>query len=453
MRMAIVGGGASGVLSAVHLARCWTGSSRPEVILYDGSARVARGAAYSTGDPRHLLNVPASRMSALADDPSHFVRWLGRHDPAATPEDYRPRVEYGDYLAQCLAHHARFVSLIVRHAEVHDIEPSARRWRVRHARGDDEVDAVVLALGHAAPLGLPVLGSPSERYASDPWVPGALDRLIRATAAGDAVLVVGTGLTAVDVALSLVPNDRRVVAVSRHGLLPATQRDTMPTPLPLVLPNVTTMTAAEVERLVVRHVSDVTSSGGDWRAAIDGVRPVTAQLWQRMSVDEKALFLHGASRLWEVVRHRMSPEVARCIDAWRASGRFDAQQGEVVAAVHASDRVRLTLRRGDGGLEGVEAAAVVNCTGPVCDIDAYPLGRQLHERGLVQPDPLGLGVVVTDDGSAVSAGGHAEPRLRVVGALRRGALYESTAIPELRDQAAQIATQLSATQSTLNGPH
>jgi uncharacterized NAD(P)/FAD-binding protein YdhS len=85
MRMAIVGGGASGVLSAVHLARCWTGSSRPEVILYDGSARVARGAAYSTGDPRHLLNVPASRMSALADDPSHFVRWLGRHDPAATP--------------------------------------------------------------------------------------------------------------------------------------------------------------------------------------------------------------------------------------------------------------------------------------------------------------------------------------------------------------------------------
>jgi uncharacterized NAD(P)/FAD-binding protein YdhS len=202
------------------------------------------------------------------------------------------------------------------------------------------------------------------------------------------------------------------------------------------------MTAGDVERLVVRHVAAVTSTGGDWRAAVDGVRPVTAQLWQRMPVEEKALFMQGATRRWEVVRHRMAPEVAHCIDSWRADGRFDAQQGDVVAAVHASDRVRLTLRRGDGGLEGVEAAAVVNCTGPMCDVDSYPLGRRLHERGLVQPDPLGLGVLVTDDGAALGASGLADPRLRVLGALRRGALYESTAIPEIRDQAAQIASAI-----------
>ena len=443
MRIAIVGGGASGVLTAVQLARCWTGGVRPQVYLYDASARVARGAAYSTENPRHLLNVPAGRMSALADEPDHFVRWLARDSPV-TPEDYRPRIDYGNYLAHCLAMHARDVGLTVRHVSVDDIERAGDEWRLWHSRGVDVVDAVVLALGHAAPSSLPVLGPPSDRYVPDPWAPGALERLVRTTDRDDIVLAVGTGLTAIDVALSLVPHDRRVLAVSRHGLLPAAQRETLPTPVTLTLPGAPVMTASEVERLVVRHVSEVTAAGGDWRAAIDGVRPVTAQLWQRMPVAEKAAFLAGAARRWEIVRHRMAPEIARCIGFWRASGRFDPQQGEVVAAVRGPDGVRLTLRRGDGGIEGVEAAAVVNCTGPLCDVDAYPLGRSLHERGLVQRDPLGLGVVVDEDGRAVDTDGHANPSLRVVGALRRGALYESTAIPELRDQAVQTATALSA---------
>src|SRR5690348_10350389 len=121
MRIAIVGGGASGVLTAIHLARCWTEPARLQVILYDDAARVARGAAYSTDNPRHVLNVPAGRMSAFADEPEHFVRWLQRRDPGATAESYRPRTEYGDYLAHCLAQHARGIGLVVRHAHVHDI--------------------------------------------------------------------------------------------------------------------------------------------------------------------------------------------------------------------------------------------------------------------------------------------------------------------------------------------
>ena len=444
MRIGIVGGGASGVLTAVHVARRWTEQSPPHVTLYDESARVARGAAYSTDNPRHLLNVPAGRMSALADDPYHFVRWLRRRDPTATREDYRPRLEFGNYLAHCLAQHARDVSLTVRHAGVRDLERVGREWHVHHSRGTDVVDAVVLAMGHAAPIGLPVL-EPSPRYVPDPWAAGALELLLRTTAPDDVVLAVGTGLTAIDVALSVVPHGRRVVAVSRRGLMPSAQRDTMPTAVPLALPAAASMTAAEVERLVIRHVADVTATGEDWRAAIDGVRPVTAELWRRMPLEERATFLTGPARRWEVVRHRMAPEVARCLDSWRETQRFEPQVGEVVAAVADTNRVRLTLRRGDGGLEGVEAAAVVNCTGPTCDINGYALGRRLHERGLVQPDPLGLGVAVGPEGSAIDGEGRPDPVLRVVGALRRGALYESTAIPEIRGQAAEVATALSAT--------
>ena len=94
MRVAIVGGGAAGVLAAIHLRR-----SKPEaqITLIDASGRPVTGVAYGTNDPTHLLNVPAQRMSAWPDDPAHFRRWLDQR--AVTPvESFAPRLAYGRYL-------------------------------------------------------------------------------------------------------------------------------------------------------------------------------------------------------------------------------------------------------------------------------------------------------------------------------------------------------------------
>jgi len=448
MRIAIIGGGASGVLSVVHLARFsqgaegWRGS-RPRVILYDDSGRLARGAAYSTGNPAHLLNVPVGRMSAVADDPDHFLTWLRRDNPDASCEDYRSRREYGNYLEHCLATHARGIGLVVRHSPVSDVIRTADGWQVVHGRGGDRVDAVVLAMGFAVPASLPGLAA-LPGYVADPWAPDALERLVATIPPGGTVLAVGTGLTAVDVALSVVPTGRQVVAVSRHALLPAPQRVTMPAPVELSLANVpATLTAESIEGLVRRHVAGVVGVGGDWRAAIEGLRPVTAELWRRLPVGEKAMVLRTTARQWETVRHRMAPQVARCIDEWRRDGRFEVRRGEVLAAKPAGDQMRVFLRANAAGVTHVDAAAVVNCTGPSCEIDRYPLGAKLRERRLVRPDRLGLGIDVTDDGAAIDSDGNADPTLRVVGALRRGALYESTAIPELRTQAAQISLIMS----------
>lgn len=426
-RIAVVGGGAAGVLVLVQLARRLPPDADVEVVLFDGSRRVARGAAYSTRDPRHLLNVPAARMSAVDGDDDHFVRWLRRTDAEASAEDYRSRCQYGDYLAQCLAAHARACRLVVRHASVTDLARTGTRWWVGHERGADVVDAVVLALGHSPPTTSPGFPLTTANYVADPWAPGALDQLVQRTAPGDVVITIGTGLTAIDVALALVPAGRRVVAVSRHGLLPAPQRSVLPPAVPPVIPaQPTDLTAAMVEALVRSHVRDVVSAGGDWRSAIDGFRPVTAALWRRLPVGERAAFLAGPARQWETVRHRMAPAVAAEIASYRADGRLQ---------VHSAR---------DGALRRIAAAAVVNCTGPTCDIARYPggFGGRLLERGLVRPDPLGLGVETTDDGFLVDAAGDTVSTIAVVGALRRGSLYESTAIPELRAQSASVADRL-----------
>src|SRR5271156_2448540 len=99
MRVAIVGGGAAGVLAAVHMRRAMPDA---QITLIDASGRPGAGAAYGTDDPTHLLNVPAPRMSAWPDDPDHFSRWLDER--AVTPaESFAPRLAYGRYLQDQLA--------------------------------------------------------------------------------------------------------------------------------------------------------------------------------------------------------------------------------------------------------------------------------------------------------------------------------------------------------------
>lgn len=425
-RVAVVGGGAAGVLTVVHLARQLPVDAPVEVVLFDDSGRLGRGPAYATTDRRHLLNVPAARMSAASDDAEHFVRWLQRDDPAATGEDYRPRSDYGNYLAQCLAKHARACRLVVRHARVGDVTRLGSRWWLAHERGVDVVDAVVLAIGHAPPAAVSTAGVDAQHVVEDPWAPGALDGLMMRTGLGDLVVTVGTGLTAVDVALTLIPAGRRVLAVSRHGLLPASQRPQATTPVPLVVPaEPRVLTVSALVSIVRAHIDAVVAAGGDWRAAVDGTRSVTAELWRRLPATERAAFLAGPARRWETVRHRMAPAVAAEITQYRQDGR-------------------LVITR--GRLSGVAAAAVVNCTGPTTDIDCYPggFGRKLLERGLVRRDRLGLGIETTADGRVIDAAGHTEQTFVAVGALRRGALYESTAIPELRAQAEAVSATVIA---------
>lgn len=441
----VVGGGAAGVMTAAHLARAWPSDRPLRVVLYDASPRPARGVAYSTAEPHHLLNIPAGRMSAVVDDDEHFLRWVRRQDPAASPGDFRSRGDYGDYLAHTLADHAVAIGLVVRRGQVSDVTRSGGQFRVVHSTGTDVVDAVVLALGHTPPTRPSGVVGSAAGYIADPWAPGALRELEDVTRRGDTVLTIGTGLTAVDIALSLSKRGRRVIAVSRHGLLPTRHRcpPEEPLPPPAELTTGGLLTAKELVRLVERHVGLARSQGRSWRAAIDGLRPITADLWRRLPPEERRAFLDGPARRWEVRRHRMAPSIASDIDRLVQARVLTVCRGEVMSARGEERQWRVALRH-DGVLDHLSVAAVVNCTGPTCDITRVPsgLGHRLRSHGLVVADPLGLGIVTDTDGAVVDADGHADDRLLTLGSWRRGSLYESTAVPELREQAAAVAHRL-----------
>jgi uncharacterized NAD(P)/FAD-binding protein YdhS len=105
----------------------------------------------------------------------------------------------------------------------------------------------------------------------------------------------------------------------------------------------------------------------------------------------------------------------------------------------AGDRLAVRL----GGEERT-FDAVVNATGPAwdCRLADSALLRGLLDRGQAAPGPAGLGLATAADGALVDAGGRASERLFTLGALRRGELWETIAVPELRTQAAALAERL-----------
>ena len=428
-RAAIIGAGASGTLLAAH----WRGiaPAGARVALVEAGARAARGLAYGTPYGAHLLNVPAGRMSAFSDDPEHFLRWLRERMPAADSGTFAPRTLYGEYLAHVLGDGTAPSIARVAGTAV-GITRQDSQWVVHlHDSRTIRANAVVLALGNLPPwdpIGRSDLGPP--RYLRDPWAPGTALGLDR-----DApVMLIGTGLTMVDIALSLRSEGHRgaVHALSRHGRLPQTHAPS--TPEPVSLPD-----DVDSPRRAMRWVREQIS--GDWRPVIDALRPHTATIWRRWSIAQRASFLRHAKNVWDVHRHRMAPEVA----ARLAGMPLDVHAGHIIGMVETANGITVAWReRGTGNERSMEVSRVINCTGPASDYARVelPLVVQLRRAGWLTPDPLGLGVETADDGTLLDAGGRRVEGLFTLGPLRRPALWESTAIPEIRQQAGALAQLL-----------
>ncbi len=440
--VAIVGGGASGVLTAVHLLGRTTDPGL-RVTVYEGSGRVARGIAYGTDDDRHLLNVRARDMSAFPDDPGHLLAWLARTGRAVDPDQFLPRTEYSRYLADALATVATS-RLDVRASVVEDIVAEPDGFAIHTGAAIGRAGSVVLAYGNLAPRSLGFGGGDvvdAVWHLPNPW---DLDRL-RALPLDATVVVVGTGLSSVDTAVTLLGDSpsRHVIMTSRHGLLPRPHRAQLSTAWVSPIPS-GPLTADQLAAVVRGQVEAAGRVGVDWRAVVDGLRTRTQSLWTRLDLGERQRFLDLYAREWEVHRHRMAPQIAARLDGWRRDGRLTVLAGGVESVVAQGDRCLVTFAGSapqQPAPRPVTADAIVNSTGPMTDVSQSrnPLLRALVLRGMVTPDPLGLGLSCTPDGQVVDAAGLGTAGLYAVGPPRKGALYESTAVPEIREQAAEVA--------------
>lgn len=450
--VAIVGAGFSGTAVALHLLRA---AATPRVLLLDRRGDFGRGLAYGTSAEEHVLNVPASRMSAFPDAPADLLGWVEEQGRRPDPDAFLARRDYARYLGQRLDEAeagARGRCVLERLPEAAlDVGVRGSRLELTLARGAPwPVDEVVLALGNLPPAD-PLEGRGAERldpsrYARDPWSPGALDGID--PDAG--VLLLGTGLTAVDVLLSLKRRRHRgpVTLLSRRGLLPRPQRAPGGTygggydPAPLLAE------AGDLRRLlrtVRAEAARLAAGGRDWRDLVAALRPVTPRLWTSLGRVDRDRFLRHLRPFWDVHRHRMAPAVEDALLGLSAVGAFVARAGRVLEVRPAGPGVAVHWRaRGRPDTEVLEVGRVVNATGASPDLRRShdPFVRGLCDAGWITPDPFGLGLVTEPDGRVVPSDPALPRRLHALGPLRMGGLWESTAVPEIRVQAQDLARRL-----------
>ncbi|MBO3743179.1 FAD/NAD(P)-binding protein [Actinoplanes flavus] len=427
----IIGGGAGGVLAACALMRC------PDyrVILIGPGTTPGPGVAYGTARPWHLLNSRAAAMSADPGDPRDLLRWSHARGRPLDPADFLPRADYGAYLADRFTHALGSGRLDHRRATATAVRPYGDGHLVLDDTGTATyADHVVLALGNPPPHRLPGISDAahdSGAYIADPWAPGALD----AVPHDQPVLLLGAGLTAVDVALTLTERGRGrrtpLDLISRRGLLPLAHPDRPPAPLDLDLP------ASSDLAPLLRAVRAAVAAGADWTAVVDAVRCRADDLWTGLGHPAQDRFLRHCQRLWEIHRHRMAPAVAARVDRLRRDGDLRVRAGRI-SSVEPRPAGGLTVTI--NGETPQRYATVVACTGPApAFASPGPLLGALLGEGLLRPGPHRLGVDTDPDGRA-------GPGLWVIGPLRRGHLWETTAIPEIRGQAERLATAVNASR-------
>jgi len=430
--IAIVGAGFSGSLLAAQLVRRPVGV---RVFLIERSGVFGRGLAYGTTCAAHLLNVRAGRMSAFPDEPDHFVKWLTANRPElADPQGFVPRMIYGDYVQAILAEAGDRVERIT--GEAVKVEESEKGARVTLADGRVvEAHAAVLATGNPPPSDAASKGLEDPRYFADPWVPGQLAKV----GEGDDVLLLGAGLTMIDVVLAL--NEQgwkgRALALSRRGLLPRPHNETQAHAVARE-PEATDLLGMLREvRTRMREIG--------WGEAMDEIRPFNQQAWRNATDKERGRFLRHLRPWWDVHRHRTAREVGAAISGLVDSGRLRVAAGRIEMVEPVEEGLAIAWRARGAEKSRTETYGwMVNCTGPLQDLarSTDPLLTNLFKAGIARVDGASLGLDVMDDCRLQDETGAPHERLYALGPPTKSAFWEVVAVPEIRVQAQELAERL-----------
>ena len=446
-----MGGGFAGTALVLHLRR-QPALAQAEIHLVEPREVPGPGLAYTARRPEYLLNVRPGALSLYPDAPTHFADWLQQQpESAAGVPGFAPRSAYGRYLHAQLApalspgpgqpgvqwHGTRAVAA--------PLLPDGRR-AVQLADGREILsDYVVLALGNfppPPPAGPDLAYLTHPGYHADPWAAGNLRRI----GPDEEVLLIGSGLTSVDVLLALRQDGHRapITVVARHGRWPAAHGPVAP-PYPSFYPELAHATTVNgVVAVVKRHLRAAAAQGIDWRAVLDSLRPDLGRIWAAWPLVEQRRFLQHLASLWAVARHRSPPQNAEALADLTAAGMIRLHVGTVREILPEGNRLRVRVRPHGTAGSWLTADHVVCCAGPLLDYGRIsdPLVVSLREAGHLAPDPLHLGMLTDAHGAVVGAHGGPAPALFTLGPSRRPAYFESTAVPELRQQAVALAAEL-----------
>lgn len=454
-RIAIIGAGFSGMMTATHLIK---NKIKADIYLFDENPNVGRGVAYSPYSNKQLLNVVAGKMSAFPDHPNHFVEWVLKQ-PSHNSLDrnmifnaFLPRALYGKYLEklwEAAKQEATYygIEIHVIQDRVTELDYKNNKSEIHTVSGfNAKFDACVIATGNQLP-GNPDIADvsfyKSKRYFQNPWEIQAVKGL-----SSDSVLILGNGLTMVDTVIGLLEEgfNGKIISLSPNGfnILPHRHNGMVYEQLNKELSGVDNL--KDLVRLVYSHVRLVRTFGLTAEPIIDALRPHVHRFWRQFTTEEKKLFLKNYRHLWGVARHRIPMHIHDKIQRLQIDGRLQILAGKIQNLKDVGDCIDVTFTNKESVSLHLKVSRVINCTGPESDLDK--LGQHFlkiaKDRGILVQDELKLGIQThVSDFRVKNKHGKPQSGLYTLGANLRGELWESTAVNELRQQSKELALIIS----------
>jgi len=420
------------------------------ITIVEPRAQVGPGFAHSADDPDHRLN--GSPITHLIDpqDPGQLQRWCDENrvleqDPEAVTPDgavFLRRRDFGTFLAAAVRAHAAYprTGSSIRHCRdtASDALVGDGSISVLTATGASlAAELVVVATGHAPPR-LPAPFPPA--LAGHPAVianPADTGRL-RSLPKQARVLVLGSGLTALDVLSTLVRSAHQgpISVISRRGLRPRAQRapgasgqrptateilERIEGPVPAFIADAgTPLSARGLLRALRSQIRRAEREGEDWYAPFDDLRDVLWKVWPRLPATEKRRVLRQLRPWYDAHRFRAPPQNDALVRDAERRGlvSFRAARVRFAEATGGDGLIRVGLIERAAQRQTTEVFdAVINCTG----LDASATAGEnrfvaaLLARGLLRVDPSGVGLAVDAQCRALAADGRALDRLRIIG--------------------------------------
>ncbi|MDZ4712992.1 MAG: FAD/NAD(P)-binding protein [bacterium] len=449
--IAVIGGGFCGSVTLIQLIKQAT---KPlNIILINCENPNGKGIAFSSYNSRHVLNVPAAKMSAFPDEPEHFINWVKskqRYQEFVNDElndRFLPRVVYGQYLEELFTKVVEdapyYVNVKIISDEATDIIQNEEVSEIILKSGSSfKADIVVLALGNFLPDNPKIKDDgfyASKKYFRNPW----LKKSIQGVKHENNILIIGTGLTMVDNVLSLIDEkyEGKIYAISTKGFFPLSHKKRKPyTDIleelhpPYSIP--------KLYNIFRKHIKYVLSHGITGEAVVDAIRPKTQEIWLSLTLKDKIRFMSHIRHLWGVARHRLPKEIYDQMQSMIADGKLEIiggrlkvlkENGKFIDVVYQDKKFQEEKE--------LKVDRVINCTGPATDLNRLesPLIKNLLRRGLISNDEMKLGINALPDGTIIHKDHSVSSNFFTIGSMLKGILWESTAVPELRTQAKSLA--------------
>jgi uncharacterized NAD(P)/FAD-binding protein YdhS len=442
----IIGGGFSGAMLTVNMLR---ENSPVHIRIIEKSENIGCGLAFSADKDYHLLNVPAHVMGAFADDTRHFLQWLKNNKIEIPASNHVPRKYYGRYINELfnevLKTSKPYQKIEVIRDEAIDILLKEGKAEVKLKSGNSfRSDKVVLAIGHFPP------GHPrskdasfieSDRYFRDPWA-APYDQFN----SSDKILVIGSGLTMIDNVLTLYYNgfSGKIFSFSNHGYLPFVYKPSEQ--YPSFYEEIKKYNnVLDIFKVVRKHIKIAGEQGIGWRAVLDSFRYQNQEIWMSWPWEEKQKFLKHLSRIWNIARHRIPYDYDQVLNQLIKSGQLEIKAVKIKSIMKGNNDIEVNYRLRKSNEERTDRFDyLLNCTGPQSNYQRLEsvLIKNLMSHGYIICDSFHMGLDALPNGTILDREGAPSKNLFTLGPPLKGILGESTAVPELRRQAFDLALLL-----------